>query len=87
MKKKTELSFLNVFFCALVILIHVLSAPVTQLEKQSVQYALVFFPWRLSAFVVQGFIFLAGLKMALGFSKPVKYGKYIKSSKWKYNSR
>ena len=79
MKKKTELSLLNVFFCALVILIHVLSAPVTQLEKQSVQYALVFFPWRLSAFVVQGFIFLAGLKMALGFSKPVKYGKYIKS--------
>lgn len=79
MRKKTELSFLNVFFCILVVLIHVLSAPVTQLERESLQYALVFFPWRLSAFVVQGFIFLSGVKMALGFAKPIKHIKYLKS--------
>lgn len=78
MGKKTELSILNVLFCVLVVLIHVLSAPVTQLERGSLQYVLVFVPWRLSAFVVQGFIFLSGVKMALGFAKPIKYIKYLK---------
>jgi len=73
MIKKAELSFLNILFCALVILIHVLSEPITHLEKESLAYAVVFFPWRLSAFVVQGFVFLAGVKMALGFAKPIKY--------------
>ncbi len=79
MKKKNELSFLNVFFCIMVVLIHVLSAPVTQLEKGSIPYAVAFVPWRLSGFVVQGFIFLAGVKMALGFKKSVSYPGYLKS--------
>lgn len=79
MRKKAELSFLNVFFCMLVVLIHILSEPVTQLERESLQYAVVFFPWRLSAFVVQGFIFLSGVKIALGFAKPIKHIKYLKS--------
>lgn len=79
MKKKPELSFMNAFFCILVVLIHILSSPVTQLDKQSIQYAIVFLIWRLSAFVVQGFIFLSGVKMALGFTKPIKYIKYVKS--------
>ena len=79
MIKKAELSFLNILFCALVILIHVLSEPITHLEKESLAYAVVFFPWRLSAFVVQGFVFLAGVKMALGFAKPIKYIEYVKS--------
>ncbi len=77
MGKKVELSFLNTLFCLLVILIHVLSSPVTAFEKESLQYLLALIPWRLSAFVVQGFIFLAGVKMALGFNKNVSYKKYL----------
>lgn len=65
MKRKNELSFLNIIFCILVIFIHVSSAPVTGLLKGSWQYDVVFVPWRLSSFVVQGFIFLSGLKMFL----------------------
>lgn len=65
MQRKNELSFLNIVFCLLVIFIHVSSAPVTGLIKDSWQYAAIVVPWRLSAFVVQGFIFLSGLKMFL----------------------
>ena len=65
MQRKNELSFLNIIFCVLVIFIHVSSSPVTVLSKDSWQYGVVFVPWRLSSFVVQGFIFLSGLKMFL----------------------
>ena len=65
MQRKNELSSMNIVFCLLVIFIHVSSAPVTGLSKESWQYAVFFVPWRLSAFVVQGFIFLSGLKMFL----------------------
>lgn len=65
MQRKKELSFLNIIFCFLVIFIHVSSTPVSTLEKGSLEYCLFFLPWRLSAFVVQGFIFLSGLKMFL----------------------
>lgn len=63
--RKTEISVLNVLLCLLVIFIHVSSIPVTTLEKSSWQFAVVFFPWRLSGFVVPGFIFLSGLKLFL----------------------
>lgn len=65
MKKKQELSFLNVLFCLLVIFIHVAAEPASRLDRMSAEYAIVLIPWRLSAFVVQGFIFLSGLKMFL----------------------
>lgn len=76
MSRKNELSLLNIIFCLLVIFIHAASAPVTDLDKGSLQYAAVFVPWRLSAFVVQGFIFLSGLKMFLGARRRVEYKKY-----------
>lgn len=77
MQRKNELSFLNIVFCLLVILIHVLSDPVTLLPKESWQYGVAFVPWRLSGFVVQGFIFLSGLKMFLkdDSSKYITYCK------------
>lgn len=65
MQRKNELSLLNIIFCILVIFIHISSAPVSNLLKGSWQYGMFFVPWRLSAFVVQGFIFLSGLKMFL----------------------
>lgn len=79
MNRKHELSLLNIVFCLIVIFIHIASAPVTGLDRQSVAYAVVFLPWRLSAFVVQGFIFLSGVKMFLGFGKKVNYKKYYLS--------
>lgn len=78
MKRKNELSFLNIIFCILVIFIHVSSAPVTGLLKGSWQYGVFFVPWRLSAFVVQGFIFLSGLKMFLK-EDTSGYTKYYKT--------
>jgi fucose 4-O-acetylase-like acetyltransferase len=82
-KRKDELSYLNILFCLLVIFVHVSSNPITTLSKSSWQYAVVFFPWRLSAFVVQGFLFLSGLKLFLnhpnGFNYKSLYSSRLKS--------
>lgn len=72
-KRKNELSYLNILFCLLVIFIHVTSNPIATLNKTSWQYAVVFFPWRLSAFVVQGFLFLSGLKLFLNHPNGFHY--------------
>ncbi len=77
--RKNEISFLNVLFCLLVIFIHITSAPISELDKESVQYILFFIPWRLSAFVVQGFIFLSGMKMFLKPTGKTDYKKYYLS--------
>jgi peptidoglycan/LPS O-acetylase OafA/YrhL len=60
----------------LVIYIHVSSVPVTQLLKDSWQFAVIVIPWRLSAFVVPGFIFLSGLKLFLNKSQHIAYGNF-----------
>ena len=72
-----EISLLNVFFCMLVIFIHVSSKPVTSLDKNAWQYFAVMIPWRLSGFVVQGFIFLSGLKLFLNKSNGFVYHKFL----------
>jgi len=66
-KRKNEISILNVLYCLLVIFIHctgggVVSLPVANLSR-TVLYAL----WKLSSFVVQGFVFLSAMKH---FMKP-----------------
>lgn len=74
-EKKSEISVFNVLLCLLVVFIHVSSSPVTTLDKHSWQFAIVFFPWRLSGFVVPGFIFLSGLKMFLNH-KEIEYKRF-----------
>lgn len=69
-KALPEISAMNALLCLLVIFIHVSASPVTALQKGSAAYAVVFTPWRLSAFVVQGFIFLSGMKYFVGGAKP-----------------
>ncbi|PWM27096.1 MAG: hypothetical protein DBX36_02510 [Oscillospiraceae bacterium] len=69
-KRLSELSYMNLFYCVLVVFIHVSSEPVTTLERSSLQYFAVMIPWRLSAFVVQGFIFLSGVKLFLNMREP-----------------
>ncbi|MEA4832368.1 hypothetical protein SDC9_60744 [bioreactor metagenome] len=75
-KLKPEISAYNVLLCILVIFIHVSSSPVTTLAKRTWQSAVVFMPWRLSAFCVQGFIFLSGLKHFLNYGTKPDYRKF-----------
>ena len=78
-ERKTEISFVNVLLCLLVIFIHVTSEPVTSLDKMSLQFAVVAVPWKLSAFVVQGFIFLSGLKFFMTDTENINYTGYYVS--------
>ena len=53
-KRLPELMLPNLLFCLLVVLIHCFSAAVTSVERSAgLASAVVYFPWRLSAFVVQ----------------------------------
>ena len=65
-QRKHELSLLNVWLCLLVIFIHIASEPLSLLDKTRWTYGAILIPWRLSAFVVQAFILLSGVKMFLG---------------------
>jgi len=64
-RRKEELSFCNVLFCLLVILIHTLAEGITGYDRSGALYFLAVGPWRLSSFVVQGFLFLSGVKLFL----------------------
>ncbi|MBQ7821457.1 MAG: acyltransferase [Clostridia bacterium] len=59
----TELSYLNVLFTLMVICIHIMSEPISTLDKSSLQYFAVFAPWKLFQFVTQAFVFLSGVKL------------------------
>ncbi|MGE4215126.1 MAG: acyltransferase family protein [Anaerotignaceae bacterium] len=75
-KPKQEIIFSNVIMCLLVVFIHVSSGAVSSLEKNSIQYLAVMVPWRLSAFVVQGFIFLSALKIFIKKEPVTNYKRY-----------
>lgn len=68
-KRIPEISFLNILLCVLVVFIHSSSEPVSSLDKSTLSWAICFIPWRLSAFAVQGFLLLSGVKLFLGQSK------------------
>ena len=76
-KRKSELSLLNVTFCFLVIFIHAISYAVGAFPAGSFREALVILPWRLSSFVVPGFLLLAGVKLTLTGKDAVPYPKYL----------
>lgn len=76
MERRRELSFLNLLFCMLVIFIHVSSWTLSAMDRSSLAYIGLLVPWRLSAFVVQGFLFLSGVKLFLS-EKPFSYGKFL----------
>lgn len=75
-KRKTELSAMNILMCMLVIFVHVASWTIGGMDKTSVKYVFLMVPWRLSAFVVQGFLFLSGVKL-FASEKPFHYGKFL----------
>lgn len=72
--RKSELSWLNVLFCLLVILIHVLSNSVTTLDPTSWQYLVVMLTQTCAKAAVPGFFFLSGLKLCL--NPPSNYKQY-----------
>lgn len=72
-----EISLLNVFLCILVIFIHISSKPISLVNKDSLQYLALMIPWRLSAFVVYGFIFLSGFKLMLTKHDNFSYSKFL----------
>ena len=77
-RRIAELSFLNIFLCVLVVFIHSTSEAVSMLDRSTLAYALCFIPWRLSAFAVQGFLLISGVKMFLHSTRSdVSYGRYI----------
>ncbi len=77
MKKRIgEVTVLNVLFAMLVIFIHISSNPVLVLDKQGLPYMVVMAFWRLSSFVVQGFIFLSGFKMFYSRKEKFEPGRF-----------
>lgn len=76
---RAEIGFLNAAFCLLVILIHIFAVPVGALARSSGAYFFCYAPWRLSALVVQGFLFLSAMKMAMKYKNaPFSYGAFLK---------
>lgn len=67
MTTKRELNYMNAIACLLVILIHVLSLGITSADRSSWQAAVIYFPWRLAAFVVPMFLYTGAVKMARQF--------------------
>ena len=76
-ERYTEITVLNIFFCILVVFIHISVSPLKELRKESWEYLFAFIPRQASAFVVQGYIFLSGLKMFLSRSDSFSYGKFL----------
>lgn len=69
-KRRTELSWLNLAFCALVLWSHSSSYALTHLDKLSWQYALIYSLQRICFISVYGFFFLSGLKLTLSRKQP-----------------
>ncbi|MEA4816757.1 MAG: acyltransferase [Lachnospiraceae bacterium] len=76
--KKWEITLLSVFLAMVVVFIHISSFSLSSVDKESLGYAFLFVPWRLSAFVVQGFIFLGGLKLFMSKTKDSLVSYYKK---------
>ena len=81
-KRYIELDYFNAICCLLVILIHVLSLGISSLARDSWQAAIVFFPWKISAFVVPAFLFSGAVKIATSLDESWSVKKY-----WKYIRR
>ena len=78
-KRKTELTVASVIFMLLVIFIHVAAECVGGYDRSSVQFAVVSSLHRLSSFVVQGFIFISGVKLFLSFREDFSLGRFYLS--------
>lgn len=74
--RKTELPWLNLAFCAMVLWSHCSAHPITHLDHSTWQYAVVYLLQRLSYVSVYGFFFLSGIKLTLPRSRQSSLGSY-----------
>ncbi|MGI5962345.1 MAG: acyltransferase [Lawsonibacter sp.] len=74
--RKTELPWLNLLFCAMVLWSHCSAHPITHLDPSGWQYALVYLLQRLSYVSVYGFFLLSGIKLTLPRSHPTSLSRY-----------
>ena len=84
-ERLVELDYFNAAACLMVMLIHVLSLGVTELDRGSWQAAAVYLPWRLAAFAVPAFLFCGAVKLGARFRKEdggPKYGPYGLGRVW-----
>ena len=79
MQKKKEISLVSVLFMILVIFIHISSDCIKNYEVSSAGFIVFSSLNRLSSFVVQGFIFLSGLKLFINYKEEFSYGKFCLS--------
>lgn len=79
--RKEELNYMSAICCLLVIMIHVLSFAIVDLDKQSWQFAIIFFPWQISAFVVPAFLFCGATKLSMQINSDQvpPYTVYVKA--------
>ena len=77
--RKIEISASSVIFMILVIFTHVVAEAVSKYQTDSSIFVIAQSAHRLSAFVVQGFVFLSGLKLFLPSDKPFSYKKFYLS--------
>ena len=75
-QRKTELPWLNLAFCAMVLWSHCSAHPITHLDHASWQYALVYLLQRLSYVSVYGFFLISGIKLTLPRSRQPSVGQY-----------
>ncbi len=77
-ERKPALSLLNVLFCLVVLFIHCISYPVSHYAPGCLAHAILVIFWRLSSFVVPGFILLSGVKLFLTGKDALPYPKYLR---------
>ena len=76
--KRHQVSVLNALLCLLVVFIHVSSESITAADKDSWKTLLLYVPWIMSSFAMQGFVLLSGIKVFLKYSSdPFIYRKFL----------
>lgn len=66
-RKLNEIYILTTFLCIFVVLIHLTSAPVTKLSKETLEHMIFFVGNKALSFVVPAFVFLSGLKLTYSY--------------------
>ena len=77
-ERRSELSWQNLAFCAMVLFIHCSSQPVSALRTDSWQFALVYVLQKLSFVSVYGFFLLSGVKLTLPRGRRISVALYYK---------
>ena len=76
-ERKNEISLYNVFLCFLVIFIHINASCIVGFPQNTFKFSVAMELGRLSAFAVQGFILLSGVKLFLNQKYEIGYFKFL----------